>query len=122
MGTDSWTIFLKKIGKTSDKTELKKPLNDLPLSKLKFLAKKFNIKVKGRTEENWFSTTTICPSKKQFVNALFKKVSKEDIENVLKEFVEPIKKKKKRTKNSGLFFQSPIAAIMNIILLIVAFQ
>jgi hypothetical protein len=68
MGTDSWNVFLKKMGRS-------KPA--LPLAKLKFLAKKFGVKVKGRTDEGWFSETILVPSKNQYVIALAKKISKD---------------------------------------------
>ena len=103
MGTDNWNTFLKKMGKQPEKnqiTENKNSLKELPLPKLKFLAKKFGVKVKGRTEEAFLSTETYAPTKTQFVNALSKKLSVEDVKNGLKEYVEPTKKKK-RKKNSS---------------------
>ena len=97
-GTDNWMTFLKKIGKAevSDSKDLLKNLN---MEKLKFLAKNHNIKVKGRVEEGIFRNHQKSPSKMQYVNALYKIISTNDIKSELKQMPE---KKKKKRKSSNL--------------------
>ncbi len=100
MGTDNWNTFRNKMGKQATNS-VKKNLKTLPLPKLKFLAKKYGIKVRGRTEESLFETTTLSPSKVQYVNALAKKLSEQDITQGLKEFNPSEKKKQKHTRDSS---------------------
>ena len=95
-GTDSWAVFLKKMGKQSKDSGIRNILKGLSLPKLRFLAKKHNVKVKGRTEEGWFQDNYVPPSKKQFVNALAKQISEDEIKASLKEIPQSAKKKKKR--------------------------
>ncbi len=71
-GTDSWQVFLKKMGKKTKTMEVKDELKGMSLSQLKIIAKKNNIKVKGRVEEGFFSDHQIAPSKQQYVRALSK--------------------------------------------------
>jgi hypothetical protein len=86
MGTDSWTTFRKKMGKRQTNDSTKKALKELPVAKLKFLAKKFKVKVRGRAEESWFETTIMPPTKMQYVNALAKKISADEITQGLRDF------------------------------------
>jgi hypothetical protein len=92
-GTDSWSVFLKKIGKQPEGSRAKDILKGLSLQKLKLLAKRHNIRVKGRTEEDWLQKYYVAPSKTQYVNALAKKLSEKKIESSLKQLQKPIKKK-----------------------------
>jgi ubiquitin C-terminal hydrolase len=102
MGTDSWSTFLKKMGKQTG-NPTKTTLKELPIAKLKFLAKKFGIKVRGRTEESLFEISTLPPSKGQYVNALAKKISTEDIAQGLKNYSRPEKQKRKRRSSNSFF-------------------
>jgi hypothetical protein len=106
MGTDNWNSFLKKMGKQpqNNGSESKNSLNNLSISQLKFLAKKFGVKAKGKTEEGLFEIRTFAPTKSVYVKLLSKKVSNEKVEKALKEYVKPIKKTKKRSSNSGFLF------------------
>lgn len=63
-GTDSWMIFLKKMGKQPEGSKTKDILQGLSMRQLKFLAQKHNVKLKGRTEEAWFQEYRLPPSKK----------------------------------------------------------
>ena len=94
-GTDSWDTFLKKMGKEPEESKTKNYLKNLSLTQLKYLAKVNNISVKGRTEEDLFSTYQIAPSKTQYINAL-SKLSQSKIDSDLKKMPIPEKKKKKR--------------------------
>jgi hypothetical protein len=102
MGTDSWSTFRRKMGKQTGNST-KKKLKELPLAKLKFLAKKFGVKVRGRTEESFLDTYTLPPSKGQYVNALAKKISAEDMTRGLKGYTSPRKKKRKRRSSNSFF-------------------
>jgi hypothetical protein len=99
MGTDSWVIFLKKIGKAPVRIEVKKPLQKLTLPQLKFLVKRYGIKVKGRIEEGFLSDDVYAPTKSSYINALAKKIDGAQIESALKEYVAPAKKKKTRKRS-----------------------
>ena len=102
-GTDSWKTFLKKLGKqgsVKSKSGVKQTLQGLTLPKLRFLAKKHKIKVKGRIEEGLFEDRKIPPSKAQYVTALAKRLTEKDIESDLKEFKPKPKKKRKKDRFS----------------------
>ena len=73
MATDSWNVFLNMIGKRTVNSVTKNTLKTLTVAKLKSLAKKYNVKAKGRTEENWFSENIFPPTKAQYINTLTKK-------------------------------------------------
>jgi hypothetical protein len=102
MGTDSWNTFLRKMGKQTPNST-KKTLKEMPIAKLKFLAKKLGVKVRGRTEESFFDTYTLPPSKTQYVNALAKKISAEDIKQGLRDYSPPEKKKRRRRCSNSFF-------------------
>lgn len=89
------------IGLGTADDETKQALRRLPIGKLKFLAKKHGLKVKGTVEEGWFSDSYKSPSKTRFVNALSKLVKPENIEAELKEM--PAPKKRRQRKQRGLF-------------------
>ena len=57
----------------------------MTLSELKILAKEYKITVKGTIEEGLFDERRKPPSKAQYVTALSKKLSEEDIRVFLKE-------------------------------------
>ncbi|MCK5265291.1 MAG: HNH endonuclease [Candidatus Thorarchaeota archaeon] len=100
-GTDSWKTFLRKLGKQgSVSSGVKQTLKGLTLPKLKFLAKKHKIKVKGRIEEGLFEDRELPPTKAQYVTALAKRLTEKDIESNLKEFTEKPKKKRKKSSDS----------------------
>lgn len=101
-GTDSWNKFLKKMGKENEGSKTKDALKGMSIRELKFLAKKYNIRVKGRVEESFFVDYRKPPSKKQYVNAL-SKLSEEKIESGLKELPPQTKKKRKRKSSSWWF-------------------
>lgn len=66
-----------------DKT--KSRLEGLSLRELKFVAEKYNIRIKGRIEQDFFDEIRLPPSKKQYVNKLAKIVPEEEIDVVLRE-------------------------------------
>jgi hypothetical protein len=51
----------------------------MTLSELKTLAKRHKVTVKGRIEKRFFGSRQMAPTKIQYVNALSKKLSEEDI-------------------------------------------
>ena len=85
-GTDSWNTFMKKLGKTSEgkSPEIKDALKRMTLSELKTLAKNHKITVKGTIEEGFLYDTRLVPTKTQYVTALSKRLSEEDIRAFLK--------------------------------------
>jgi len=83
-GPDSWSTFLKKEGIQDSSSDNKRMLKTLSIPQLKFLAKKKYVKVKGRTYDEFWGTSTSSPTKMQYVNKLANVVSKKDIESVLK--------------------------------------
>jgi len=101
-GTDSWIVFMKKQGIMPESSGTKKTLAGLSMQKLKFLAKKHHIKLKGKVEQGFFQTRKIPPTKKQYVNALAKVISEKDIESELKEMPER-KKRARKKKTSSIF-------------------
>jgi len=96
-GTDSWNVFLKKMGKEPESSKAKEILKKMNLRELKTLAQKYNIGVKGRTEEGLFEDYRRPPSKRQYISAL-SKLSEKEIRSGLK--ATPSKAKKKRKRSS----------------------
>lgn len=87
-----------------DKT--KKVLNKLNLKELRYLAKNQDIKLKGRVEESLFSSTTLAPTKSQYVRALAKEMNEEKINQELQNMpkAEPKKKQKRKSNRSFSLF------------------
>jgi hypothetical protein len=102
-GTDSWVTFQKKQGKSVEADPVKIRLKKLTITQLKYLAKEKDIKLKGKTEESFFSSSTIPPSKVQYVNALSKKIKEKEIDDILKNKPTTQKRTRKKTKKTGLF-------------------
>lgn len=102
-GTDSWTTFQKKLGRDTTipvSSKNKVSLNSLSLPQLKFLANKYNLKVKGKTIEGFFEDHLAPAGKKQYVKALSKVIANGDIE-LAKNSVVSATKPKKRKKSSS---------------------
>jgi hypothetical protein len=83
----------------------KRALNKLSIRELKYLAKTKDIKPKGRVSEGLFSSTTLAPAKKQYVLALSKVMTEDQIKvNLASITISEPKKKRKKKKSSGFFF------------------
>lgn len=95
-GTDNWSTFLKKQHVVDNKTEMKQKLSYLSIGKLKILAKKHNISVKGKVDDDiFFGSTEQKPSKKQYISKLSVIVSDSEI-NSVPEKTRKIKKRKRK--------------------------
>jgi len=94
-GTDSWSVFLKKLGKSSPSNEAKIILKTLAVPQLKKLAKKHNITVRGKKVEGFFTDTIKPPTKAQYVSAISRKVSTHEISSFKKNIPATPKRKKK---------------------------
>ena len=66
---------------------------------LKTLAKKYNIRVRGKKVEGFFTDTLKPPTKAQFVSAISKKVSIQQIKS-FKKNIPTTKKPKKKPKSN----------------------
>lgn len=93
----------KALGVKSPEDDTKKALNKLSIKELKFLAKNNRIKVKGRVSEGLFSSSNLPPSKRQYVNALAKEITQEQIVSELKNIPKPKPKKKQKKRNEKGF-------------------
>ena len=71
---------------------------------LKFPAKNHIIKVKGKVSEGLMSSTTLAPSKRQYVNALAKELTNEQIAKEIKNVPKPEPKKRHIKKSSSFLF------------------
>ena len=94
----------KALGIKSTEDESKKALNKLSMRELKFLAKNQGIKLKSKVEEGFLSSTIITPSKRQYVNALAKELTNEQIAKEIKNVPKQQPKKKRRKKGNSYFF------------------
>jgi len=65
-------------------SEVKDKLKKMTLSELKTLAKRYKVTAKGKIEEGLFSDRRIAQTKAQYVNALSKRLSEEDVRIFLK--------------------------------------
>jgi hypothetical protein len=93
----------KDLGLLDTNEKVKKALNKLSMKELKYLAKVKDIKPKGKVSEGLFASTTIAPFKRQYVTALAKEMSEEQIQQNLKNMPKETKKKRNKKSNS-LFF------------------
>jgi len=91
---DSWATFLNKQGIKDKTTGLKEKLETLNISQLKSLAEKNHIKVKGKVEEDFFSTKRKAPTKKQYISKLARIVSEKDITTIANKKTTTTTKKK----------------------------
>jgi hypothetical protein len=96
MRTQTLKQARRSIGLEAPENKTKSALNALPISKLRFLAKKHGVRVKGTLEEGLFSSTRHPPSKAKLVNALAKVVRKERIASELTSMPVPKKRRKRR--------------------------
>ena len=104
------TLSLKQMRKQlglpepeSQQDKTKKALNKLSMKELKFLAKNQGIKLKGRVEESLFSSTTLAPTKSQYLKALLKEMDEQKIKQELENMPKRTKKKRKKNKTAGSF-------------------
>jgi hypothetical protein len=86
-GTDNWEVFLRKQGVSLPGDGVRQLLSKLSLSELKFLAAKHGVKLKGRFVEGGLFSSDYrqAPSKNQYVMALAKVVSDNDVKSGLSE-------------------------------------
>lgn len=91
-------IKRKKVGKPVP-TESKTLLKNLTVAQLKELAKMHKVTVRGKKEEDWYGTTVKQPTKAQYISAIARKVSPEDIKPSIKHIPITEKKKKMRRRN-----------------------
>jgi hypothetical protein len=99
-GRDSWAVFLRKQGVKDKRAEMKTSLESLNMQQLELLAKRHNIKVKGKTEEYLFHTETKAPTKKQYVSKLRGVVTEKEIISLPKQ-VKPVKRKRKKPSDDS---------------------
>ena len=89
-GTDNWQVFLKKQGVVVTGDGVKQLLKKLSLSELKFLAAKHGVKLKGIFVEGGLFSGDYrqAPSKNQYVKALTKVVSQNNVKSDLSEMLD----------------------------------
>ena len=102
------TLSLKQMRKqlglpepVTEQQKVKKALDKLSMKELKYLAKVHDIRLKGKTEESLFSSTTSAPTKRQYITALSKEVTEDKIKEELANLPKPEPKKKRRKKSSS---------------------
>jgi hypothetical protein len=88
----------------SPQEDSKKALNKLSMRELRFLAKNHSVKLKSKVKEGFLSSTIMAPTKRQYVNALAKELTNEQISNEIKNVPKPAPKKKHRKKSNSFFF------------------
>ena len=95
----------KALGVKSTVDESKKILDKLTVRELKFLAKNHRIKLKSKVEEGFLTSTVIAPSRRQYINALAKELSSDQIAEEIKAIpkAETKKKRRKRSNSYSLF-------------------
>lgn len=71
------------------------------MRELRFLAENHSVKVKGNVSEGFLNSTTLAPSKLQYVNTLAKELTVEEITKEIKNIPKPEPKKKHRRKKSS---------------------
>ena len=87
-GTDSWEIFMKKLGcQTKEmkakqaKSELRDSLASMTLPQLKLLAANHKVKVSGYVEETLFASRRVAPTKEDYVRKLSSVISNSDFKS-----------------------------------------
>ena len=90
-GTDSYSVFLRKLGKSSPSNQAKDVLKSLTVAQLKELAKIHKVTVRGKKEEDWYGITPKAPTKAQYITAISKKVSPQELTQSIKDIPAPVK-------------------------------
>jgi len=106
-GTDSWEVFQRKQGKTVAIDNIRHVLSGLSVQKLKYLAGKHGIKLKGTFVEGGLFEDDYyrSPPKTRYVKELARVVSEKDIKSELKSMPAPAPRKRtRRTSDSGSLF------------------
>ena len=98
-GTKTFKQFKREMGLKSEDSRTKDILKTLSIPKLKLLAQKHHIKVKGSIVEDWGGSYRNSPTKIQYVNALAKVLSEKRIESELKKI--PVVKKRRKRRSSN---------------------
>ncbi|HYC11722.1 MAG TPA: HNH endonuclease [Nitrososphaerales archaeon] len=80
--------------------QAKKVLNTLGMNQLRYLAKQNFVKLKSRVEEGFWSDRTVRPSKRQFVNALAKTLSADNVKSQIASMPKPERRKRRAKKKS----------------------
>jgi len=83
-GSKEVKIVRRKVVKTP-RQKKKDLLKKLTVPKLKILSKKHDVKVKGKVERGLLRDYRKAPTKQQYVNALSRRVTIEEIESLLKD-------------------------------------
>lgn len=108
MQPSQYTLTLKETRRLigSPPTEEEKArqiLKDLPMVKLKFLARKHNITLRSKKIEGMWEDRVVSPGKRQYANALAKVVPPNRIETELQEYKKPEAKKKRKRKSDDFW-------------------
>lgn len=105
-GTDSWDVFQRKQGKTAVIDRMRNMLTELTLQKLKDLAQKHGVKLKGRFHEGGLLNYDYyqAPSKARYVKALVGVVTEKDVKSGLSAMPTPGKTKRRRTTSYWSIF------------------
>jgi hypothetical protein len=102
------TLTLKQVRKKlglpeSQEEKAKKALKKLNLRELKYLAKNHRIRLKSRISEGFLTTTTLAPTKRQYINALAKELTEEQISKEVRNIPKQEPKKKRKPKSDSIF-------------------
>ena len=79
MATKTIKELRKTLGLTDETDEVRELLKGLTLKRLKEIARNHGIKVQGPVEEGLFYSERLAPSKRQYVNALTKRLSLDEV-------------------------------------------
>ena len=87
----------------TEEEKAKQMLKNLPMAKLKFLARKHEIVLRSKKTETMWEDKVVPPSKRQYVNALAKVLPPDRIKTELQYYKAPERKKKKKDEGWSLF-------------------
>ena len=87
----------------AENPKIKEILKRLSLQKLKFLAKRYKVNVKGSLKGDLSKARRRVPSKEGYVDALAKHISEKDIESGLKEAPRQERRRRNRMTSEGWF-------------------
>lgn len=74
-------------------------LSNLPMAKLKYLAKRHDIVLRSKKVENLWESRTAPPSKRQYVNALARIMNVDKAKSELQDYGAPVVKRRKKKQD-----------------------
>ncbi len=88
------------VGIETEEDKAKAMLKEVPLVKLKYIAKKHDVVLHSKTIDDGWESRSLAPTRRQYVNAIAKAVGRRTITNDLNSYTPPVVKKRRKKKDT----------------------